>query len=75
MKKPNPPKDLWTQMDELVGPQQNDPGISAREFRERYHMGRTAADTHLRKLEKEGKLIRGRRRGADGRWSLVYRPK
>jgi len=74
--KPAPPADLWEQMDAIVGvPKPNDPGISVKEFCQRYKVGDCQARIKIKKLVEEGKLLEGRRKELNGFFVRVYRPK
>jgi len=75
MKKPNPPQDLWAQLDAITGPPiVNDPGVTSTEYAARHRMSSSGARIALEKLVREGKLLTGWRRIA-GKPQKVYRPK
>lgn len=76
MKKPNPPKDLWAQMDAISGIQiEDDPGISIQEYADRYRVTYKNAHEKLHKLLRDGKVIRGYKKSAgNGRRMQVFRP-
>ena len=55
-------KNIWKQMDSLhaeTGYQREDDGFTVREYAERYRLSNDGADGRLRKLEQQGKLVRG----------------
>jgi len=64
-------KTFEAQLDEIVK-RENDEGISIREFATRYNLGYRSADSRLRALVSEGKLIEGWRHEG-GRKIRVYR--
>jgi hypothetical protein len=50
-----------------------EPGITVREFAERYSITINAASARLQNLKSQGKLLEGRKRGDNGRIVKVYR--
>ena len=65
-KKPEPPSDLWEQLDSIVDRIEKDPGsFTVEEFSQRYKMGYGAAAAKINRLIQAG-AIKRLGRGAEG---------